>query len=91
MIICQLIDEVRVKRGYEIELRLNVSFDQYLAGIDPNLVSDETYRISVSSSNQADLSGLTEDMSLHEAIFHLQDMNPSLEWEDAMQLLEIKN
>lgn len=91
MIICQLIDQVRVKRGYEIELRLNVSLNQYLAEIDSSLVDDDTYCVSIAGSKKINASGLTVDMSLHEAIFHLQDANPGLEWEDAMEFLEIKN
>lgn len=34
LIICQLVDEIRVSRGYRIDLKLNVTMEQYLEFVD---------------------------------------------------------
>ncbi|WP_314039444.1 hypothetical protein [Slackia exigua] len=87
MIICQLVDEIRVKRGYCIELKLSFTFEQFLEHADKRILEEERFIVEI--AGESDVDGETNDLNLHDAVANILDENPELEWEDAIQRLEI--
>lgn len=83
MVICQLIDEIRVKRGYEIELKLSFSFEQFMEHADKGILEEEGYTVTLAEKEE--LKGL----NFHEAVFEFLEQDPKMEWEEAVQELEI--
>ena len=91
MLICELVDEIQVSRGYEINLKLSFSLEQYLSlSEEPILERDDCKVMRRSNEPVIDLESL-EGLSIDEAAFKVMEDNPGIEWEEAMQLLEIKN
>ena len=91
MLICELVDEIQVSRGYEINLKLSFSLEQYLSlAEDPILERDDCKVICRSYEPVIDFEAL-EGLSTDEAAFKVMEDNPGMEWEEAMQLLEIRN
>lgn len=41
MIICQLIDEINVGRGYNIEIKMNASYGQFFSDAEPILATED--------------------------------------------------
>ncbi len=91
MLICELVDEIQVSRGYEVDLKLSFSLEQYLSlAEDPVLERDDCKVMCRSDEPVIDLESL-EGLNTDEAVFRVMEDNPGMEWEEAMQLLEIRN
>lgn len=86
MVICQLIDEIRVKRGYEIELKLSFSYEQFMEHADKRILEEEGYTVMLTEKETKEE---LNDLNFHEAVFELLEQDPKMEWKDAVQELEI--
>lgn len=87
MIVCELVDEIRVKRGYEIELKLKFTFEQFLQHADKKLLKSEGYAVRIAEVINPE--GNIGDLSFNEAVFELLERNPDMDWEDAAQQLHV--
>lgn len=52
MIICNLVDEIRVARGYQIELKLSFTLEQYLQRIDKPSIEEEGCRVAIADEER---------------------------------------
>ena len=87
MIICELVDEIKVRRGYEIELKLRFTFEQFLQHADKEILESEGYSVRIAEETVSNCSA--GDMSFNEAMFELLESNPDMEWDDALRHLEM--
>lgn len=91
MIICALVDEIRVKRGYDIELKLRFTFEQFLQHADKKLLKSKEHTVRIVDGIEEGIGtgANPEDLNFHEAVFELQESNPDMKWEDAAQHLQV--
>ena len=91
MLICELVDEIKVSRGYEIDLKLSFSLEQYLSlAEEPILERDDCKVVCRSDEPVIDFESL-EGLNTDEAAFQVMEDNPGMEWEEAIQLLGTRN
>lgn len=75
----------------EVKTKFDVLNEQYLSlAEDPILERDDCKVMCRSDEPVIDLESL-EGLNADEAVFKVMEDNPGMEWEEAMQLLEIRN
>ena len=91
MIICGLVSEIRVSRGYQIELKLNVSLQRYLDHVDPIVLERDDFVVGIArDATPVDFSEL-DGLNTHEAVMRVIEDRSGIDYEDARALLEIPN
>lgn len=91
MIICDLIEEIRVSRGYEINLKLSFTLEQFLAKAKTTVLERDDCKVLLADTGPwLDLEAL-EGLNTNEAVQRVLEENPGMQWEEAMSLLETSN